>query len=215
VIARPSGLSWEESAAYGVATAGALRLLRRARLTPGESLLVVGFGGGMSSAALLVGRSLGARCFVTTRDPAKGERAVALGAEGWFDSRAAFDDQVRASTERRGVDVVFENVGPATWERSLRSLARGGRLATCGGTSGSEVTLNLPLVFWRHLEILGASVHNHAEFAEATVLVADGRVPVLVDRTFVFADFPLALQHLTDGGQLGKVVVRHADDEAA
>jgi len=208
-VSKPANLSWEEAAAYGVATGNALRLLRRARISRGENMLVVGFGGGVSSAALLLGKALGARCFVTTRDPAKGARALELGAEQWFDSGGPFDEQVRAATEGRGADIVFENVGPATWDRAMRSLRRGGRLATCGGTSGNEVTLNLPLLFWRHLEIIGASVQGHAEFAEATAMVADGSVPVLVDSIYRFDDYREALAHLRSGGQLGKVVLGH------
>lgn len=207
VVPKPANLSWEQAAAYGVATGNALRLLKRARTSPGEDVLVVGFGGGVSSAALLVGKALGARCFVTTRDPSKGARAVELGAEQWFDSAEPFDERVREATGGRGVDVVFDNVGPTTWDRAMRSLRRGGRLATCGGTSGNEVTLNLPLLFWRHLEIIGASVQNHAEFAEATAMVADGSVPVLVDSVYGFDDYREALTHLRSGGQLGKVVL--------
>ncbi|MCJ7832469.1 MAG: zinc-binding dehydrogenase, partial [Actinobacteria bacterium] len=146
-------------------------------------------------------------CFVTTRDPAKGDRAVELGAEAWFDSAGPFDEQVCAATDGRGVDIVFDNVGPATWDRAMRSLCRGGRLATCGGTSGNRTTLELPLLFWRHLEIIGASVQNHAEFAEATALVAEGSVPVLVDSVYGFAAYKDALGHLESGGQLGKVVL--------
>jgi zinc-binding alcohol dehydrogenase/oxidoreductase len=209
LVSRPASLTWEASAAYGVATANALRLLQRGRLAAGETLLVVGFGGGVSSAGLLVGRALGARCFVTTRDEAKGERAIELGADAWFDSGGPFDEGIRASTDGRGADVVLENVGPATWDRSMRSLARGGRLVTCGGTSGSDVSLNLPMLFWRHLEIIGASVQNHAEFADATAMVGDGRVPVLVDSVHDFGAYPAALQRLSDGGQLGKIVLRH------
>lgn len=90
----------------------------------------------------------------------------------------------------------------------MRSLRRGGRLATCGGTSGNEVTLNLPLLFWRHIEIIGASVQSHSEFAEATRMVADGSVQVLVDSVVGFADYKQALRHLGSGGQLGKIVLR-------
>jgi NADPH:quinone reductase-like Zn-dependent oxidoreductase len=209
VVPKPAGLSWEEAAAYGVATANALRLLTRARLSAGDDLLVVGFGGGVSSAALLVGKALGARCYVTTQEPSKGERAIQLGAEGWFDSAGRFDEQVRDATNGRGVDVVLENVGPATWDRAMRSLRRGGRLATCGGTSGKEATLNLPLLFWRHLEIIGASVQSHEEFVRATRMVADGSVPVLVDSAYGFDDYQRALSHLRSGRQLGKVVLHH------
>lgn len=210
-VPRPPDLPWEQAGAYGVAVGNAYRLLTRGRLAPEETALIVGFGGGVSSAGLLVARALGARVWVTTRDAAKGHRAVELGAEEWFDSSGPFDEQVREATGGRGVDLVFENVGPATWERSLRALARGGRLATCGGTSGADVTLNLPLLFWRHLEIVGASVQSAAEFAAATALVADRRVPVLVDSVLDFAAYPEALRRLEAGVQVGKLALQHRD----
>lgn len=212
VVPKPPSLPWLEAGAFGVAVGNAYRLLTRGRLQAEETVLVVGFGGGVSSAGLLVAQALGARVWVTTRDAAKGQRAIELGAEGWFDSSGPFDEEVRAATGGRGVDLVFENVGPATWERSMRALARGGRLATCGGTSGAEVSVSLPLLFWRHLEIVGASVQNASEFAEATAMVADGRVPVLVDRVFDFADYPSALDHLAQAAQVGKVVLTHGTD---
>jgi len=208
-VRKPDSVSWHEAASFGMATGNALRLLRRARLAEGETVLVVGFGGGVSSAGLSVGLALGARVWVTARDRANGERAVALGAEGWFDSSEPFDEQIRAATGGRGVDVVFENVGPATWDHSIRALARGGRLATCGGTSGPEVVLNLPLLFWRHLEIIGASAQSNSDFADATDLVANGRVPVQIDSVHPFDDYPIALQRLAEGGQLGKIVLDH------
>ena len=206
-VRRPASLGWSEAASFGMATGNALRLLRRARLAEGDTVLVVGFGGGVSAAGLSVGLALGARVWVTTRHRAKGERAVVLGAGGWFDSNGPFDEQIRAATDGRGVDVVFDNVGPATWDRSIRALAHGGRLATCGGTSGQQVALDLPLLFWRHLEIIGASVQSHSDFADAADLVASGLVPVQVDSVHPFDDYPVALQRLAGGGQLGKVVL--------
>jgi zinc-binding alcohol dehydrogenase/oxidoreductase len=209
---KPSALSWEDAGAYGLAMGNAYRLLRRARLAGGETVLVVGFGGGVSSAALLLALAVGARVWVTTRDADKGRRALELGAEGWFDSGGDFDEGVREATGDRGVDLVFETVGPATWQRSVRALTRGGRLATCGGTSGPDVTLNLPTLFWRHLEIVGASVQSNPEFSEVTRLVGDGAVPVLIDRSFGFSDYPAALTHLAASGQVGKVTLRHHPD---
>ena len=207
VLRKPESLSWPEAAAFGIASGNALRLLRRARLTQDETLLVIGFGGGVSSAGLAIALALGARVWVTTLDRAKGERAVELGAQAWFDASGPFDEQMRTATGGRGADVVFDNVGPATWERAMRALARGGRLATCGGTSGQEVTLNLPLLFWRHLEIVGSSAQSRREFADATELVASGRAPIQIDSVHTFDAYPVALQRLAEGGQLGKIVL--------
>jgi len=207
-VPKPPALPWDAAAAYGLVTGTALRMLRRARLAAGDTLLVVGVGGGVSSAGLLLGVALGARVLVTSTSLAKRERALALGASAAYDS-TDFATAVREVTGGRGVDVVFENVGAATWEQSIRSLAAGGRLVTCGATAGSVVDVNVPYLFFKQLEIIGSSMSDHDEFARATTLVADGRVPVLVDAVFPFDDLLAALDHLERGAQLGKVVITH------
>ena len=201
VVARPSGRSWEECAAYPLCTLTAWRMLRRARLTAGETLLVVGIGGGVSSAGLVLGRWMGAQVAVTSRVEAKRDRALQLGAVAAFDSNDAFPVSAQ---------VVFENVGAATWDRSLRALAPGGRLVTCGGTAGSKVEISLPRLFFKQHEIIGSTMGSYAEFGAVTSLVASG-LPVVVDEVFEGLDaFPAALERLAGGSQLGKVVIRHA-----
>src|SRR5690606_11957668 len=174
VLPRPAGRSWEECAAYPLATLTAWRMLRRARLTAGESVLVVGIGGGVSAAALGLALRLGAEVYVTSRDEAKRRRALEWGAVDAFDSAA--DWPVR-------VDVVVESVGPATWERSLRALRPGGRLVVCGGTSGQRVEVDLPRLFFRQIEIIGSTMGSYPEFDRVTNLVAQG-LPVPVDTVF-------------------------------
>jgi zinc-binding alcohol dehydrogenase/oxidoreductase len=200
VVAKPAGRSWEECAAYPLCTLTAWRMLRRARLHAGETLLVVGVGGGVSSAGVVLGKAMGARVFATSRDPDKRRRAVELGAEAAFDSSEDFP--VRAA-------VVFENVGAATWDRSVKALAPGGRLVTCGGTAGTTVSLSLPRLFFKQHEIIGSTMGSYAEFAEVAALVADG-LPVVVDATYPLEDFPRALAALEGGAQMGKLVLRHA-----
>jgi len=207
-VTKPPSLPWDTAAAYGLVTATALRMLRRARLAAGDTMLVVGVGGGVSSAGLLLGVAMGVRVLVTSTSLVKRERALALGAAAAFDSHD-FVTAVREATGGRGVDVVFENVGGATWEQSVRSLVAGGRLVTCGATAGSVVEINVPYLFFKQLEIIGSSMSDHDEFARATAMVADGRVPVLVDVVYPFDDLPAALDHLERGAQLGKVVIAH------
>lgn len=201
VSPRPAHRSWEECAAYPLATLTAWRMLRRARLRAGETLLVVGVGGGVASAALSLGVALGAQVFATSRDSAKRARAVELGAEDAFDSDG--DWPVKAH-------VVAESVGPATWERSVRALVPGGRLAVCGGTSGTTVELSLPRLFFKQIEVIGATMGSHPEFDDVTRLVAQG-LPVHVDEVFDRADYPAALERLEAGDQLGKIILRHPD----
>jgi NADPH:quinone reductase-like Zn-dependent oxidoreductase len=174
-------------------------MLRRARLTAGESVLIVGIGGGVGAAALALAQRLGATVYATSRDETKRRRAVAAGAADAFDSEADWPVTV---------DVVVESVGPATWERSVRALRPGGRLVVCGGTSGPKVELSLPRLFFKQIEIIGSTMGSYPEFDQVTRLVATG-LPVQVDEVFERADYPAALERLRRGEQLGKVVVRH------
>lgn len=195
---RPRGRTWEEAAAYPLCALTAWRMLRRARLRAGETLLVVGVGGGVSSFGLVIGAAMGARVVVTSRDPAKRDRALRLGASGALDSGdERFDVQA---------DVVFENVGRATWDKSVRALVPGGRLVTCGGTAGSTVEVSLPRLFFKQHELIGSTMGSYREFEEVTALVEDG-LPIPVDRTYPVASLPSALQRLEAGSQLGKIVL--------
>ncbi|MCU1352814.1 MAG: hypothetical protein JWM05_2023 [Acidimicrobiales bacterium] len=199
VVAKPAGRSWAECAAFPLATLTAYRMLRRARLRAGESVLIVGIGGGVSAAALFLARHMGAIVHATSRDPAKRERAVELGAVDAFDSNE--DWPVRA-------DVVVESVGPATWERSIRALEPGGRLVVCGGTSGQKVELDLPRLFFKQIEVIGSTMGSYVEFADVVRLVGQG-LPALVDVELDLAEYPKALARLAAGDQMGKIVLRH------
>ena len=207
VAPKPAHLDWDQAAAYGLAYGTAHRMLRRARLRSGDLLLVVGVGGGVSSAGLLIGRIMGAEVYVTSRSPAKIARAIDLGAEAGFDSTAEFARQLRA-TARRQADVVFENVGPATWNQSMRSLRPGGRVVTCGSTTGPNVEISMPRLFFRHQEIIGSTMFDHEDFAQVTSWIASGDLPVLVDSVYDFEDLPAALARMKAGDQLGKLVIR-------
>ncbi|HEX2849444.1 MAG TPA: alcohol dehydrogenase catalytic domain-containing protein [Acidimicrobiales bacterium] len=201
VVSKPEHLDWDAAAAYPLAYLTAWRMLKRARLRAGETLLVVGVGGGVSAAGLVLGVAMGARVFATSRSETKRGAAVALGADDAFDSNDDWPVQA---------DVVFENVGAATWDRSIRALAPLGRLVTCGGTAGSKVEISLPRLFFKQHEIIGSTMGSYAEFDEVTALVASGRVPVIVDEVVDgLAAYPAALERLEASDQLGKIVVRH------
>ncbi len=209
VLAKPASLSWPEAAAFGAVTATAVRMLRRARLAAGETVVVAGAGGGMGSAGVAVAAALGADVLATSTSERTRERAFALGARAAFDSADGFADEVREATDGRGADIAFEHVGPATWDQSIRCLRRGGRLVTCGGTTGPDVGLSLPFLFWRQLEVIGSTMAGPDEFAEAVALVGDGRVPVAIDEVVGFEELPAALAALDEGGRFGKVVISH------
>lgn len=200
VVPRPADRSWAECAAYPVAYSTAWRMLRRARLRAGETLLVVGIGGGVSNALLALGIAAGARVVATSRDAAKREAAVAAGAAEAFDSGAERWD-VEA-------DVVAESVGAATWHASIRALAPAGRLVVCGATSGGRVELDLPRLWFKQIEVIGSTMASYEEFDEVTRLVAQG-LPIAVDGEWDLADHPEALARLRRGEHNGKLVVRH------
>ncbi len=200
VVPRPGGRTWEECAAYPLAWLTAYRMLRRARLQAGQTVLVVGIGSGVSCAALAIARHAGAEVVATSRSAAKRDKALAMGAVAVIDS----------SEDRWPVqaDVVVESVGAATWEQSVRSLRAGGRLVVCGGTSGATVTISLPRLFFKQYEIIGSSMGSYQEFAEVTALVAQG-LDVSIDEVVPLADYEAALARLEAGDQLGKIVLRH------
>lgn len=200
VTPKPAGRTWEECAAFGLASLTAWRMLRRGRLRAGQTVLVVGVGGGVSSAALVLAKHAGARVVATSRDEGKRVQAAALGADEVLDSDA----------ERWGVeaDIVIESVGPATWEKSVRSLVPGGRLVVCGGTSGTKVELNLPRLFFQQHEVIGSTMGSHEEWAQVLAMVAEG-LPVVIDRIFPLGEYPAALDRLRAGAQLGKIVLTH------
>jgi NADPH:quinone reductase-like Zn-dependent oxidoreductase len=202
VVARPRGRTWAECAAYPLAYLTAYRMLRRARVTAGSTVLVVGIGSGVSCAALAIARHMGARVEVTSRSEAKLVEALALGASAAHDTAA---DRWKVSA-----DVVIESVGPATWDKSVRSLRPGGRLVVCGGTSGSSVEVNLPRLFFKQIEIIGSSMGSYQEFAEVTRLVEQG-LAVTVDSVFTVDQYEAALDRLEHGQQLGKIVIDHGE----
>jgi len=199
VVAKPPGRSWAECAAFPLTTLTAWRMLRRARVRAGETVLIVGIGSGVSTAALALATRMGASVYATSRDGVKRRRAVELGAHDAFDSNA--DWPVEA-------DVVVESVGPATWDRSVRALRPGGRLVVCGGTSGPTVELSLPRLFFKQLEVIGSTMGGYGEFADVCRLVDDG-LAITVDEEMALADYPRALQRLDAGDQLGKIVLHH------
>jgi NADPH:quinone reductase-like Zn-dependent oxidoreductase len=197
---RPTNRSWEECAAFPLAYLTALRMLNRARLRAGETALIVGVGSGVSSAALSIAKWMGATVVATSRDEAKRVQAKVMGA----------DEVVDTSADRWNVeaDVVIESVGPATWDKSMRSLAPGGRMVVCGGTSGPKVEINLPRLFFKQYEIIGSTMGSYEEFDQLLDLVQQG-LPIAIDSVHPLADYETALAKLERGEQLGKIVLRH------
>ena len=205
----PEQMTFAQAAAFPLATLTAWRMLvTRARLQPGETILIWGIGGGVAQAALRIARLLGARTIVTSSSDWKLERARALGADLTLNHATCdIPGDVRALTERRGVDVVVDTAGAETWERSLRSLARGGRLVTCGGTTGPMVTTDVRKLFWYQWSLLGSTMGNDAEFRAITALAARGELWPEVDTVVPLHSAVDAYRRLASGAQLGKIVI--------
>jgi zinc-binding alcohol dehydrogenase/oxidoreductase len=200
VSSKPANRSWEECAAFPLATLTAWRMLKRGRIAAGQTVLVVGVGGGVSSMALHLAKFCGARVVATSRDDSKLEQAKAFGA----------DEVINSNDERWDVqaDIVIESVGPATWDKSFRSLVPGGRIIVCGGTSGQKVELSLPRLFFKQYEIIGSTMGSYEEWAEVVDFVGQG-LPIVIDQVFPLADYPKAVERLEQGAQLGNIVLKH------
>jgi len=205
----PDGLSFEEAAAFPLVFETAYRMLvTRAGLREGEWVLAWGIGGGVSTAALAIAKALGARVLVTSSSDAKLERARELGADATVnhatgDVKAA----VQEATHGRGIDVVVENVGEATWATTLQVAAAGGRITVCGATSGPNPPAALHRIWWKQLSILGSTMGTGEDFAGAYELVASGRALPVVDSVLPLEEIRAAHERLEAGEQLGKIVL--------
>jgi NADPH:quinone reductase-like Zn-dependent oxidoreductase len=205
---RPQHLSWEESAAFGLTSLTAWRMLMtRAGLKPGETILIHGIGGGVSLACLQLGKMAGCRVIATSRSPEKLERARELGA----DEVVPADDQVaravRGLTGKRGADVVVDSVGEATWMQSLKAAAKGGRIVTCGATSGPNPKEEIRLIFWNQLSIIGSTMGSRDDWRRLMAAVTTHQLRPVVDRVLPLAEGRSAYQRLEDADQFGKIVL--------
>lgn len=210
VFPMPAGLTFVEAAALGVNHLTAWRMLfTKARLKPWETVLVFGIGGGVSLAALQLAKLAGARVIVTSRDEGKLERALAMGADVAINSqRGDVAKAVLAETSGRGVDVVFENVGAAVWFAAMKSLVRGGRLVTCGATTGDQPPADLRRIFIRQLQILGSTLGDLHEFRDLLAFVGRTGLKPVIDSTFALPEVRAALDRLESGHQFGKVALQ-------
>ena len=204
----PEAFDFAEAAALGVNHLTAWRMVfTKARLQPWETVLIFGIGGGVSLAALQLAHSLGATTIVTSRDDAKLQRALALGASHAVNGAEDVAKRVLALTAGRGVDVVIENVGAAVWGSALKSLVRGGRIVTCGATSGDQPGADLRRLFIRQLQVLGSTMGDPHELRSLLALCARGVLRPVIDSRHDLDDVHAALDRLESGAQFGKVAI--------
>jgi NADPH:quinone reductase-like Zn-dependent oxidoreductase len=201
-----------EGAAFTLSTLTAWRMLvTRARVLAGEHVLIWGIGGGVALACLQIAKLLGASVTVTSGSDEKLARARALGADDTINHHGVdVGRELRERTGKRGVDVVVDSVGEATWTQSLGALGRGGRLVTCGATSGPMVTTDVRRLFWYQWSILGSTTGNDAEFDAVVEQFRAGRLRPPIDRVYPLEEGREAFARMQDGKQFGKLVLRIA-----
>lgn len=211
---RPAHLDWAEAAAFPLVFLTAWRMLvTRARLRAGETVLIHGIGGGVSLAALAIAARLGARTIVTSGAAAKLERARQLGADATIDYASTdVAREVRVLTGKRGADVVVDSTGAATWMASLRSAARGGRIVTCGATTGPNPTEEIRLIFWNQLTILGSTMGSVADWQAMLAKMSEWRLRPVVDSVVPLADGRAAYERMERKDQFGKIVLAVSSD---
>jgi NADPH:quinone reductase-like Zn-dependent oxidoreductase len=206
---KPDTLTWEAAAAFPLAYETAWRLLMSAGgLKPGESVLIHGIGGGVAGAALQIAKHAGATVYATSSSQGKLDRAFELGADVVLDYTVQdVPAAIREHTSKRGVDLVIDDVGQATWRDSIESVRRGGRIATCGATTGNDAVTPINRVYWKQISIHGSTMANRREFEAVSELVINGSIEPIIDRTFSLEEAPAALERLASGDQFGKIVL--------
>ena len=208
-FAKPAQLTFEEAASMPLVFLTAWHMLvGRADLKPGETVLVLAAGSGVGIAAIQIAKMFGATVIATASTDAKLERARALGADSVINySSQDFAAEARRLTGKRGVDVVIEHTGQDTWEKSIAALARGGRLVTCGATSGFDGKTDLRALFGKHIALYGSYMGRIAEFATVLSHIAAGRLKPVVDRVLPLAEARAAHEAIERREQFGKIVL--------
>lgn len=207
----PASVPDDEAAAFTLVHLTAWRMcVTRAAVRAGETVLIWGIGGGVAQAALSICKARGARVIVTSSSDEKLARAKQLGADETINhsTEREVGRAVRALTSKRGADVVFDSVGEKTWGESLQALGRGGRLVSCGGTSGPTLTMDVRRLFWYQWSILGSTMGNDAEFDAVVAELAAGRLRSTVDEVLPLERGREAFERMAAGAQFGKLVLR-------
>ncbi len=213
----PEGLSFEEGAACPIVFITAWRMLtERAQLKASETLLVQGAGSGVGTAAIQIGKLLGARVIASTSTPEKIERARELGADEVINYKEeSISGRVREITGKAGANVVLEHVGEATWTESIKSAAYHGRIVTCGATTGFNGNTNLAILFAKQLSILGSTMGSLGTFKKVLRFLGEGKLKPVIDRVMSLDECRQAHEILEAGEQFGKIILKVKEQVAA
>jgi NADPH:quinone reductase-like Zn-dependent oxidoreductase len=209
----PSYMTFDEGAAFPLVFVTLWRMLiTNARLQPGETLLVIGIGGGVAGAALQVGHRIGARVIVTSGSDEKLKRAITLGAvHGINHKKQDYAQEVKTLTDGRGVDVVVDSVGGEVWQKSLSALARGGRLVTCGATAGGQPNDNLDAIISKELKIYGSTLGSREDFRQLLSFFSATKIRPIIDGKFSLKEAAAAQQRMEEARQFGKILLQNSE----
>jgi NADPH:quinone reductase-like Zn-dependent oxidoreductase len=209
LLPKPSHLSFEEAAALPLAHLTAWRMLMsRGAMRPGETVLIHGIGGGVALAALQFATQGGGEVFVTSSSDDKLAKAKGLGAAYGVNYRSAdVAAEVKGITKGRGVDLIIDTVGAATWPINFGCIRRGGRIVHCGVTTGAEATVNLAELFWNHVSVIGSTMGSHEEFRAMVRTVEVGRLKPVIDKVYPLVEVQRATTRMEAGDQFGKIVL--------
>jgi len=210
VLKLPDQLSFEEAAATPVVFQTAWRaLITQAKIRPSDNVLILGASGGVGSASIQIAKFVGANVIAVTSTTDKISSAKQLGADTVLNRKSGdYWNELAELTNNRGVDVVVENIGAATWAQSLKSLVKGGRLVTYGRTTGLLAETDIRLIFWNQLRIIGSTMANRSEFSEVMQLIFQGKLNPVIDTIIPLEKTQTAYQRLQDGGQFGKIIIK-------
>lgn len=209
VVPLPEGVSYQEAASSTLSALTAYHMLvTRAKVRPGEDVLILAAASGIGSAAVQIAKLMGARVIATVGSEAKVAQARALGADHVLLHRdRPFDEEVRRWTGKKGADVVFEHVGAATWERSLNCLARNGRLVTCGAHTGGEARLDLWRLFLRQTTLIGSYLGTRGELSEVLRLLSRKQLKAIIHKVYPLEKAAEAHRELEESRHFGKILL--------
>ncbi len=209
VLPKPDGMSWTDAASFPLVFLTAYHMLvTKAAVQAGETVLILGAGSGVGVAATQIAKQCGATVITTASDDGRLEMSKGLGADHLVNRKKRnVLEEVRRITAKKGVDVVIEHVGKATWDDSVKSLAKGGRLVTCGATSGSDVAMDLRYVFNRELTIYGSFMGSKGELLKVVELFKAGKLKPVVDRIYPLSEAARAQKRMESGEHFGKIVL--------
>ena len=209
VLPIPDSFSFEEAAAAPLVflTAWSMMVVK-GNIRPGEDILILGAGAGVGMAAIQIAKLVGCRVFATASSDEKLEKARKLGADVLINYKSEeFDKKIRELTSKRGVDVVVDYIGADTWVRSLRSARRGGRVLTCGATTGFDPQTDLRQIFFRQVQVIGSTMGSHREFLDAMKCVFRGQLKPVIDRVFPLSDAQKGHELIEGRSVFGKIVL--------